>query len=455
MPQGWTRVEEPTATPPQGWTRVADAIPLSQAGAVPRKVEGQRDVDAEEARFQAQHATSAYIAETLKNAPGDAIEILKGAASLLMSGAAAQDRRVPDSTTSPVPGMLSHAADYLHPDRYALMLREAPVGTAADIAVAAEGGLSAARGVARVGPAVAERATTVARSPVTRATVNAALDAAPFVGRVREAALLRKVVRAGESESVAARPGLPTSQAGKVAPPRVTSSQTFAAPVRQVVAPPPLRMSTASPIAPEAVTPGPGVSTSQAVRVAPPTSKVSAPPVARPATRRAVAKPQVQPADPPPAASVPQTRPATPAERPPSARQRPHPEGGVWSPQRIQSELGLAARRGAVTLTEAEYQAAGELVAQGKSPAEAIARTVGARQAAVAAQPASPAPPAAATKFKMNVAEVKVYDRLRAIGLTHEAALESIEEQRGLVAKLGTPSAEAVRKQIKSRQYKN
>lgn len=110
---------------------------------------------------------------------------------------------------------------------------------------------------------------------------------------------------------------------------------------------------------------------------------------------------------------------------------RPHPEGGVWSPQRIQNELGLTARRTGAKLSEQEYQQAGALVAQGKTPADAILQTVGARAKTAAAAPA---------KLKLSAAEGKVYLQLRQKGKTHAEATEAIESQRALAEKLGTPS---------------
>lgn len=174
------------------------------------------------------------------------------------------------------------------------------------------------------------------------------------------------------------------------------------------------------------------------------------------ATRPAVAS--ARPAAPSastPAARAPEadlaaTRPASPTPPPdPGARpsastpsaapqSRPHPEGGVWSPQRVQNELGQQARRQGAKLSESEYAKATELVAQGKTPAEAVADTVKAR-------------PATGARVKLTAAESKTYNALRAKGKTHAEIMEAIEQQRELALRLGTPSSETVRQRISKR----
>lgn len=171
----------------------------------------------------------------------------------------------------------------------------------------------------------------------------------------------------------------------------------------------------------------------------PPPLPATAAPVAAPVASRAVVEaspvPPVastsQPAGPPLVVSAPQIRPATPTERPPSAAT------SALSPQRIQNELGLVARRTGAKLSEAEYSTAAELVAQGKSPAEAIASTIGERGRTL--------------KATFTAAESKVYTRLRDAGKNDREALAAIEAQRALAARLGTPSSESVRQAVKSR----
>ena len=110
------------------------------------------------------------------------------------------------------------------------------------------------------------------------------------------------------------------------------------------------------------------------------------------------------------------------------------------SPQQLQNELGLAARRGNAKLSEAEYADAAALVAQGKSPVDAVA-TIKAQQAPVAAPP----------KFTMNAAESKAYARLLSAGKSHPEAVNAIVQQRALAQSLRTPSGEEVRNAVAER----
>lgn len=97
----------------------------------------------------------------------------------------------------------------------------------------------------------------------------------------------------------------------------------------------------------------------EAAPVAAAQNPVSAP--AAPAPLAApVAAPPVAPAPPPVAPRAAQKPAATPVM----------PKG--LSPQRIQNELGLAARRANARLTEAEYATAAEMVKQGVHPVEAV-----------------------------------------------------------------------------------
>lgn len=142
----------------------------------------------------------------------------------------------------------------------------------------------------------------------------------------------------------------------------------------------------------------------------------------------AAAPPASPPAAPMPAAGpdVPRSVPAPPA-------------GSGWSPQRIQNELGLAARRSKVTLTEEEYAAAAEQVAKGHAPAGVVSQ--------LKAMKAAQAPP----KLRLDSEESKVYTQLRRTGKTHQEAAQAIEQLRALATKLGTPASAAVRSQVADR----
>lgn len=153
-----------------------------------------------------------------------------------------------------------------------------------------------------------------------------------------------------------------------------------------------------------------------------------------------------------PAASVAPPASAPAVQGPPSALAAPQsdlapPSGSarvVMSPQRIQNELGLAARRAKVTLTEPQYQQATDLVAQGKTPMEAVT-TIGGGAAPPVTAPATPA------KLKLNKSELNEYVRLTRGGMTPAEAAQSIAQQRQLLEKLGTPSTEDVIRKVVDR----
>lgn len=161
-------------------------------------------------------------------------------------------------------------------------------------------------------------------------------------------------------------------------------------------------------------------------------------------------------------ASPPASRPVAPApEVAPSApvTARPSTPGSSLSPQRIQNELGIQARRQKVTLTESQYQAATELVTQGRTPTEAVAEMAKAKVATPVPAATTPAPaPAAPTskvkaprRAKLTADEADEYLRLTGKGLSHEQAVEALMQQRKLAAKLGTPTPEAVRRRVEQR----
>jgi predicted house-cleaning NTP pyrophosphatase (Maf/HAM1 superfamily) len=110
-----------------------------------------------------------------------------------------------------------------------------------------------------------------------------------------------------------------------------------------------------------------------------------------------------------------------------------------WSPQRIQNELGIQARRQKVTLTEPQYQEATALVRAGQSPAQAVQ--------AMGTPKAVPAAP----KLKVSAAETSTYLQLRHMGKSDAEAKALIQLQRDLAQRLNMPSSEAVRQSVAGR----
>ena len=137
------------------------------------------------------------------------------------------------------------------------------------------------------------------------------------------------------------------------------------------------------------------------------------------------------PAAAPPAAPAPPVAPPSP---PPAPRS---PAASSWSPQRIRNEVGLAARRAKVTLTEDQLGRADDLVQAGQTPTEAVA----------AVSPLQPPP-----KVKITAAEMGAYTELRRRGRSHEEATAAILAQRQLAGRLGTPTPEEVRQSVAERE---
>jgi hypothetical protein len=180
----------------------------------------------------------------------------------------------------------------------------------------------------------------------------------------------------------------------------------------------------------------------RAPRQAKTTPTEAAAPASPPASSPAAAAPQTQAAPPPaaPAApSAPRSSGAQTLELPPSARTR-----GQMSPQWIQNDLAVAARRANVKLTEPEFRQAETLVRQGQSPVEAVASVKG------GATPTPPAP--STTKPKMSAAETREYTKLRRAGKTHEEASQMLESQRALTQTLGTTPVGQMDKAVRQRQ---
>lgn len=146
-----------------------------------------------------------------------------------------------------------------------------------------------------------------------------------------------------------------------------------------------------------------------------------------------VASPPAAPA--PPAAPTPaSSAPATAATSTAAPR---------LSPQQIRNEVGIAARRSGTKLSDQEMAQADALVAQGKSPTDAVAQVI--------ASQAKAATSGAVAKIKLSAAEGKVYMQLRGKGKTHEEAVSAIDAQRKLAGSMGTPSSEEVRSRVAQR----
>ena len=113
----------------------------------------------------------------------------------------------------------------------------------------------------------------------------------------------------------------------------------------------------------------------------------------------------------------------------------------------------MARRAGlkAGTVTAADEGALFMKVARGAAPDDAIAEILAAKAAPVAAAPpsalalAAEPPPEAITvaatpKPRISAAEVGAYTRLRSLGKSPQEAIDAIQVQQELAARLGTPS---------------
>ena len=161
-----------------------------------------------------------------------------------------------------------------------------------------------------------------------------------------------------------------------------------------------------------------------------PWTQTAAPPFT-PMSPSAAAPPALAPGGAPRASA-----PAVPAPpiAPTALRSAPTPPAGPqWSPQRLRNEVGLAARRAQLKLSDEQYQKAEDLVRAGAAPEAAV----------VAVAP----PP----KVKIVAAEMGAYTALRRKGLSHQEAVDLVAAQRDLVARLGTPTSEAVRHAVAER----
>ncbi len=151
----------------------------------------------------------------------------------------------------------------------------------------------------------------------------------------------------------------------------------------------------------------------------------------------------------PPVASAPV--PAVPPARSGGAESAPASPAASMRPpmsaQRIRNEVGLAARRSNLKLTEPELAQADGLVREGLTPVQAVKQVGG----QTAATPAASAPTASSKPPKMTAAETREYVALRSKGKTHQEAAEVLQAQRELAKRFGTPSPEDARKAVQQR----
>jgi hypothetical protein len=125
----------------------------------------------------------------------------------------------------------------------------------------------------------------------------------------------------------------------------------------------------------------------------------------------------------PPSGLPPEPVPEAPAAPAPAPTAHPTRTPGQMSPTAIQSDLGLAARRAKVTLTEPQYQQAESLVREGRSIDQAV-RTVATTPASAGAET-----PAILAEG-MSAAELQVYRRLRDDGVPDAVAKYQIVRAR-------------------------
>jgi len=126
-----------------------------------------------------------------------------------------------------------------------------------------------------------------------------------------------------------------------------------------------------------------------------------------------------------PSPAAPASTPAPAGPPPPSVPAESRP---AMSPQRLQNELGLAARRAQVKLSEPEYQQAAELVKGGQAPADAVQAV---------AQKQAPRP-------HLSGPEVQLYLKLRASGKSDADAVAALTAMRAMNERFGlkTPTIE-------------
>jgi hypothetical protein len=182
-------------------------------------------------------------------------------------------------------------------------------------------------------------------------------------------------------------------------------------------------------------------------------ARAAPPPVGVTPTPSPIAAPRVPPVGPvaPPVAPV--TAPVLP-QNPLSPVTPPVAAGPriVMSPQRIQNELGLAAIRANLKLTEPQFAAAETLVRAGKTPVEAVTTVAsGPAAAAVEAPTVVTAAGESAGKLKLNRDELNEYVRMTKSGISPADAVMAIAKQRQLQQALGTPTTSDVVRRVVER----
>jgi hypothetical protein len=131
------------------------------------------------------------------------------------------------------------------------------------------------------------------------------------------------------------------------------------------------------------------------------------------------------PAAPPETAAVGGT-PAPPGPPPPAA------PASAMSPQRVLNELAIQARRQGVKLSEQDYQAATQAVAQGVSPTDVVS----------------------ALKQLQQPPDARAYMALRQAGKSNAEAMAELQGERDLAKRFGLPSTEEVEAAVKERNAK-
>jgi hypothetical protein len=295
-----------------------------------------------------------------------------------------------------IPGAVAeHYGQYLDPNARAERVREHPVGTALDLLPVGAGLKAGARGAAM---ATRQGAQAVRNAPAAAAAK--AVDVAIAIKTGRPMAAVRGAMGGGPVN--AARRGISEMLAGKADDVTVSPSPV--------------------------VHPAPESTPTPAASAAPAESVASAPAISAP---------------------------STPAASPESAGVR--PSQSTLSPQRIQNELGIQARRQSVRLSQEQYAEATALVNQGQSPAEAVAQVAKNPQAAVQTTAAVESPQAPATtgkipkRSRLTADEADEYLRLLEKGMTHQEAVSQLMDQRKLATKLGTMTPDTMRERVARR----
>lgn len=132
--------------------------------------------------------------------------------------------------------------------------------------------------------------------------------------------------------------------------------------------------------------------------------------------------PPSAPAEATASAAAPKTPDTAAPPRPSPPVESPHPTRttGMMSPTAIQSDLGIAARRAKLTLTEAQYQQAESLVRKGQEPGQAVRNVA-----------------AGGERGKLSIDETKFYLAMKQAGKSDAQVIEMIRAARALNASLG------------------